>query len=94
MCGALHATCTAAFEIARNTTLVLESSQVQESLALEQLALLVNRLVRLFTVALFNEDVRHAKTVLQNQRVGRWLELIVSNAHSHARQGIEAQTTF
>jgi hypothetical protein len=83
----LQATCTAATEIAQNTMLFLESGQVQESLALKEMGQTVNRLVRLCCVALFKEEVQHAKSVLQNQGVGRWFELIAYHVRSDISQG-------
>src|SRR5260370_34582 len=94
ICSTLQARYIAAAEIAQNTILFLESGQVQESMALKEMGQTVNRLVRLCSVALLKEEVQHAKTVLQNEGVGRWFELIAYHVRSDIGQGIGAQATF
>jgi hypothetical protein len=94
ICSALRATYTAATEIAQNTALSLESGQAQKSLALQEMGQTINRLVRLCSVALFKEDAQHAKAVLQNRGVGRWLESITCHVRSDLGQRTGAQATF
>jgi phosphate uptake regulator len=93
ICNALQATYTATTDIAQNTMLFFESGQVQ-SLALKEMGQIVNHLVRLCNVALFKEEVQHATTVLHNQGVGRWLELIAYHVRNDISQGIGPQAAF
>lgn len=80
ICSALHAIYAAATEIARNTLLFLESGHLPESLALNELGQFANRSVRLCTVALFKEEVQHAKTI--------------PHAHRDVAPRINAQSTL
>jgi hypothetical protein len=61
----LQVTHSAAAEIAQNTVLLLESGRQIQSPAKIVTADFVNGLVRLYTVALFNEDIQHARMILQ-----------------------------
>jgi hypothetical protein len=63
--SALRITHAAATEMARNTYLKIVSGHVKTSAATAEMANLVNGLVRLNTVAVFNRQARHAKTILQ-----------------------------
>jgi phosphate uptake regulator len=74
ICNALHATCTAAAEIAHHTMLLLEDARLPCSAALEKVCYLVNRLICLCIVALFKKECQHAVAVLQNQDFGRLFE--------------------
>jgi phosphate uptake regulator len=75
ICGALHATCTAAAEIAHHTMLLLEDVRPPGVAALEKVCYLVNRLMCLCIVALFKKDSQHAETVLQNHELERLFEM-------------------
>ena len=94
ICSALDITYTAATGIAQNTMLHLEDGRVAGSPALEEMGHLVNSLVRLCTVALFKEEVQHAKTVLQNDGTGQWFDLAAYQAHSDPTQRTSAQARF
>jgi hypothetical protein len=63
--SALRITHAAATEIARNTRLKNSRGHVSTSAATAEMANLVNGLVRLNTVAVFNRQAHHARTVLQ-----------------------------
>ncbi|HXC95112.1 MAG TPA: hypothetical protein VNU92_05395 [Edaphobacter sp.] len=69
ICDALHATCTAAFEIAHHTMMLIESACSPACEALERLCYLANRMMCLSIVALFKNQNHHAETVLQNHEV-------------------------
>jgi hypothetical protein len=61
----LQVTYFAALEIAQNTLLLLESERKTQSPAKMVTTSFVNGLVRLYTVALFNEETQHAGMILQ-----------------------------
>jgi hypothetical protein len=63
--SALQVTYSAAAEIAQNTVLLLESGRKTQSPSKMVTANFVNGLVRLYTVALFNEEMQHARMILQ-----------------------------
>jgi phosphate uptake regulator len=74
ICNALQAVHSHAVEIATNSMRLLENG---EGLGCEDLAMIgdvVNGLVRLCVVALFEERIEHAETVLRNDGVERWFE--------------------
>jgi phosphate uptake regulator len=94
ICRALYSTYSAAAEIAQNTMSSLEDGQIFESPALVEMGRIVNRSIRLCTVALFKEEVEHAKAVENNYAVVRWFELAVSRGQNNAHQQIGTQTAF
>ena len=61
----LQVTYFAAAEIAQNTVLLLESGRKTQSLSKMVTTNFVNGLVRLYTVALFDEEIQHARMILQ-----------------------------
>jgi phosphate uptake regulator len=69
--SALRITHAAATEIARNTRLKISKGHVSISAPTAEMAGLVNSLVRLNTVAVFNRQAHHAMTVLQAERARR-----------------------
>ena len=71
---ALQAASTAAAEIAHHTLLSLDNARFPGSPTLDKFCRLVNRLMCLCIVALFNEEVRHAEAVLQNRELARVFE--------------------
>jgi hypothetical protein len=85
--SALRITHLAAIEIAHNSILLNESS---EPLIVERLRLMgrfVNGLVALYTVALFNMELPHAKTILDGNSDRTWFyrSLNLMKAGAHAR---------
>jgi phosphate uptake regulator len=75
ICTALHATSTASAEIAHHTMLLLEDADwVPGCEALEKVCYLVNRLMCLCIVSLFNRESQHAEAVLQNNDAVRLIE--------------------
>jgi phosphate uptake regulator len=69
--SALRITHAAATEMARNTRLKNSRGHMLTSAATVDLANLVNSMVRLNTVAVFNREADHARTVLQVEGVRR-----------------------
>jgi hypothetical protein len=67
--GALRVTYAAATQIAHNTLLMLEVGCVEPSSQIREMGDHVNSLVRLYTVALFRKEVKHAATILQNAKI-------------------------
>ena len=63
--SALQVTYFAAAEIAQNTVLLLESGRKTQSSSKAVTTNFVNSLVRLYTVALFEEEIQHARMILQ-----------------------------
>src|SRR5215813_9581815 len=62
--SALNRTYSAAAQMAQDTILFLKSNTMANCPPLDRFGRLVNSLVRLCTVALFEKDVSHAETVL------------------------------
>jgi len=88
--SALYKTYAASTRIAQMTTLRLENKIVTRCAALDEFGELVNRLVRLCTVALFLNDAGPAETVLHNQAVWRRSELILDRSQSATENGPHA----
>jgi hypothetical protein len=63
--SALRVTYFAAIEMGQNTALLLERGRKPPSPSKMATTNFVNRLVRLYTVALFDEEIQHARTILQ-----------------------------
>jgi hypothetical protein len=63
--GALRTTHAAATEVARNTRLKITKGHLSTAAITTEMANLINGMVRLNTVAVFNRQIHHAKTVLQ-----------------------------
>ena len=85
--SAFYKTYMAAARIAQATTLRLENDSAAKCAALDEFGELVNRLVRLCTVALFLNDAGHAETVLHSQAVWRRSELILDHSCSTTEDG-------
>jgi phosphate uptake regulator len=71
---ALQAASAAAAEIAHHTLLSLDNVRFPGSPTLDKFCRLVNRLMSLCIVALFNEEASHAIAVLQNRELARIFE--------------------
>jgi hypothetical protein len=94
ICSALRTTHAAAIEIAEMTMRFLEEGGVPESLAVMTIGQVVNGLVRLCTIALFKEEAQHARIVLENQGVWRWIEWTACHGRNDIDQEIGANATF
>lgn len=92
ICQALHCSFNAAYAIALETIRGLEGGRRVESSVVRDLGQFVNGLVRLCTVALFNEDLQHARLALRNAEGRRWFNLSLRQAQSDllARSGAQA----
>ena len=73
--SALQLTYFAAAEIAQNTVLLLESGRKTQFPAKRVTTDFVNGLVRLYTVALFDEEIQHASTILKVHEGSRQFDL-------------------
>jgi phosphate uptake regulator len=94
ICRALHITYAAAIGIAQKTMLNLEGERTTVSPTIEEMGHLVNGLMRLCIVALFNEQIQHAKTVLQNDGTAQWFDLAISRSYERPIQRTDAHTKF
>ena len=73
--SALQVTYFAAAEIAQNTVFLLESGRKIQSPSKTVTTNFVNGLVRLYTVALFDEEIQHARMILQVNEAHRRFDL-------------------
>jgi phosphate uptake regulator len=94
ICSALHITYDAATVIAQKTMLNLEGERITASPAIEEMGHLVNRLMRLCIIALFNEQIQHARMVLQTDATGQWSDLSLSRPHERPIQRTDAHSRF
>jgi phosphate uptake regulator len=92
--NALHNTYNSAAAIALETLRGLQGGRRYDSSMIVEMAQFVNSLVRLCTVALFNENLEHARTVLQNDSRGRWFNLSLRQAQIDLaqRSGTQAKS--
>jgi len=79
--SALRTMCMAAVEISQNTMLILENGHVTESPATEEMGRFVSSLLRLCSVALFEEETRHTRRVLLIERGRRRFDPALYRAH-------------
>jgi phosphate uptake regulator len=94
ICSALHITYAAATGVAQNTMLSLKGEGIAVSPVIEEMGQLVNCLVRLCIVALFNKQIQSAKTVLQNDGTGQWFDLAVYQLCGGPIQRTNAQASI
>jgi phosphate uptake regulator len=94
ICSALQITYSAASGIAHDTMLSLKGERVAVSPEIEEMGKLVNCLVRLCIVALFNKEIQPAKTVLQCDGTGQWVDLAVYQLCRGPIQRSNAQARF
>lgn len=80
--SAFYKTYKAAARIAQASTLLLGNRTIARRAALDEFGKLVNRLVRLSTVALFLNDSGPAEEVLDNQAIWRRSELLLDRSYS------------
>lgn len=84
--SALRITHAAATEMARNTLTKIVGGPSSASLATVDLANLVNALMRLNTVAVFNRQIHHARTVLLLARGRRQQDMRHTPIHENAQE--------
>ncbi len=92
--SALHATYTAATEIAQDSIRLLEGSGIHGCAALEMMGRVVNGSMRLCVVALFEENVGHAQAALRRQECLPLRELTSISSHPHIDRWAGAQGDF
>jgi phosphate uptake regulator len=92
--SALRVTYTAATEIAQNTMFVLEDGEITESPETREMGRFANSLVRLCTVALFNKEIKHARTVLQSNNGRHSFDLSAYQAHNNLTQRTGEKSRF
>lgn len=89
--GALRVTYAAATEIAHNSMLIAECGLPITCREIGLMGRFVNGLVRLYTVALFKMEIRHAQTILQNDQGRQWFDLALSLTHRRLSHQTGAQ---
>ena len=85
--SALRTTYAAATEIAHNSMMLTGGGQTDKSEVIRGMGRLVNGLVRQCTVALFEEDSRHAEAILRDDFARRWFERTLERTECDLRQG-------
>ena len=92
VCNALQSTYNAAAAIALETIRGLENGRRIEISVVGEMGQFVNSLVRICTIALFNEDLHRARTVLRNDGGRRWFSQSLRQAQAELaqRSGSEA----
>jgi len=94
ICHAFQSTYDAATAIAIETAHGYEDSRRIESPVVLDLGQFVNSLVRLCTVALFNEDLRQARLALRNAQGRLWFNLSLRQAQRELGARPEPQANF
>jgi hypothetical protein len=91
--SALYVTYTAACEIAYIGSRMADRAFEPPSECLREVATMIGRRVRLCTVALFQKDVQHARTILDNHLAWPWceLELCLTDSLLLQKSGEEAR---
>jgi hypothetical protein len=92
--SALYVTYTAACEIAHIRLRMVERELQTPSGCLEEIAPFINRRFRLCTVALFQKDLQHARTILHDHSGWRWCEVALCRAHSLLMQKSSEQARY
>jgi phosphate uptake regulator len=92
--SALYVTYTAACEIAHIGSQMVERELQTPYGCLGEIAAFINRRVRLCTVALFQKDLQHARTILHDHLGWRWSELALRRTHSLLAQKSDEQARY
>jgi hypothetical protein len=92
--SALQVTYFAAAEIAQNTMLLLESGRKTQFPSKMVTTNFVNGLVRLYTVALFDEDIQHARMILKVNEGHRQFDLQLSLREEELNYRNDARARF
>jgi hypothetical protein len=92
--SALYVTYTAACEVAHIGSRMAERNLVNPAECLGEVAPFINHRVRLCTVALFQKDMRHARTILHDHLGWRWCELALCRTHSLLMQKSGEQARY
>jgi phosphate uptake regulator len=91
ICDALHSVHAQAVKIAANSERLLENGHTLGWAGLTRMGEVVNCLMRLCVVALFNEEVAHAETVLRNRGVKRLFESAFYDWYRNIDQRLRTQ---
>jgi phosphate uptake regulator len=94
ICDALHSGHAQAVKIAANSTRLLEDGRTPGWSGLTTMGEAVNCLTRLCIIALFDEDVSHAQTVLRNRGVERMFESTFYDWYRNVDQRLRAQASY
>jgi len=94
ICQALHCSYSATYAIALETIHGHEPTRRVESSIVLDLGKFVNSLVRLSTVALFNEDLQYARIALRNAQGRLWLNLSLRQAQRELSSRSKPQANF
>jgi len=93
ICDALHSIYAQAVKIAANSARLLENSHTPGCAGLTRMGEVVNCLVRLCIIALFDEEVAHAETVLRNRGVERLFESVFYDWYRNVDQRLRTQAS-
>jgi phosphate uptake regulator len=93
ICDALHSIHAQAVKIAANSAHLLENGRMPGWEGLTRMGEEVNCLMRLCIIAVFDEEVAHAETVLRNRGVERMFESIFYDWYSGVDQRLRAQAS-
>ena len=94
ICDALHSGHAQAVKIAANSTRLLEDGRTPGWSGLTTMGEAVNCLTRLCIIALFDENVAHAQTVLRNRGVERVFESTFYDWYRNVDQRLRAQASY
>ena len=94
ICDALHSVHAQAVKIAANSTRLLENGRMPGWAGLTTMGEEVNCLMRLCIIALFDEEVAHAETVLSNRGVERMFESTFYDWYRNVDQRLRAQASY
>jgi phosphate uptake regulator len=94
ICDALHSGHEQAVNIAANSSRLLEHGRTPEWSGLTRMGEAVNCLTRLCIIALFDEEIVHAETVLRNRGVERVFESTFYDWYRNADQRLRAQASY
>jgi phosphate uptake regulator len=92
--SALHVMYTAAYEIAYLGSQLVECESQTPPGCMGEIATLISRRVRLCTVALFQKDLQHARTILHDHLDWRWCELSLSRTQCLLMQKSDEQARY
>jgi len=91
---ALNKTYGTAVQMAQNTILFLKAGSLNKCIALNRFGRLVNSLMRLCIVALFERESNYAETVIHSQELWRRCELIFDRPLSDVDQETETMESY
>jgi phosphate uptake regulator len=93
ICDALHSVHAQAVKIAANSARLLENGRVPGWEGLTRMGDVVNCQMRLCIIALFDDEVAHAETVLSNRGVERLFESVFYDWYGHLDQRQRTQAS-